>query len=166
MPPKVKKDDDEDLKDLLGSDKRQRQQGKTIPGYYAGPNMSLFEFCSSYISMMCFYYPTCCGALAFLVLIGFLVLLSTFMVNPMQTYGDIGHDHSNIQSKYDLDMGNIAHWCLGGGNDRCLCEDPLQPVGRVNHKSWIQAYKANLKLVAGASHSKLDVAFLGESISM
>jgi hypothetical protein len=184
-PSKMKKDDDEDLQDLLSSSSTKKSTTKqhetssqntrttsrrNVPGIYAGPKMSLWEFASAYISMMCFYYPTCCGCCAFLVLLQFVVLLSTFLVNnPVQTYGDIiGHDHSNIHSVYDLRMGDIDHWCLGGGNDNnCLCEDPLQPVGRINHKSWIQAYKANQRIVADtrASNARLDVVFLGESVS-
>jgi hypothetical protein len=179
MPTKMKKDDDEDddLKDLLtssSSTKKSNNKNSTrnVPGYYAGPKMSLMEFGSAYIAMMCFYYPICCCCLFFILLIGFTVLLSTFFFNPVELYGDavfgnIQHDHTNIASVYDLKMGDIDHWCLGGTNDNCLCEDPLQPVGRINHKSWIQAFKANKAIITQsmASSTPLDVAFLGESIS-
>lgn len=179
-PSKMKKDDDEDLKDLLSSSRPQQESNngssrnggnakqRNVPGLYKGPKMSLVEFGSAYISMMCFYYPTCCGGLVLVILIGLMVLLSTFFVNPVQTYGDAGlHDHSNIHSAYDLKMGDIDHWCLGGGNDHCPCEDPLQPVGRSHHKSWLQAYKANQRLIASslAAQQRLDVVFLGESVS-
>jgi hypothetical protein len=136
---------------------------------YYGRTMSCTEYFCSHFSMLCYYYPCTCGSLVVIVIIAILMLLVSLMLNPMQEYGTISHDHSNIQSVYDLSMGAIDHWCLGGGDTHCTCEDPLTPISRVEHKSWTEAFKANRKLLKRFQDphesATLDVVFLGESIS-
>lgn len=102
------------------------------------------------------------------MLLAFMVTLASLVLNPTLEYGRIAHDHSNIQSIYDLNMGAIDHWCLGGGDSNCQCDSPLTPLHRAEHKSWIEAHKANRKLLKRfkdpVENANLDVAFLGESI--
>ena len=97
-----------------------------------------------------------------------MIMLASLMFNPVQEYGTIKHDHSNIKSMYDLKMGQVDHWCLGGGNDDCICDDPTAPLDRGIYKSWIEAFKSNRKMVKRFEDkiegSNLDVAFVGESI--
>jgi hypothetical protein len=145
-----------------------KPKGKLYKTYY-GRTVSIPEYCVSHISMLCFYYPCACGCLVAIILVIVLVLLASLMINPTREYGTMKHDHSNIQSKYDLSMGSIDHWCLGGGDKHCSCEDPLMPTSRVEHTSWIEAFKANRKIVKRFEDpiegANLDVAFVGESIS-
>jgi hypothetical protein len=143
------------------------RQRSTNYSYY-GRKMSFWEFASSYVSIMCLYYPKACGCLTIVVLLAIMTLLASLIWNPTEEYGHIHHDHSNIKSKYDLSMANIDSWCLGGGNDRCRCEDPLVPLNRVEYKSWTEAFKANRKMLKRyqdpLNYPEVDVAFLGESI--
>jgi hypothetical protein len=135
---------------------------------YYGRKMSFTEYCSSYISVMCHYYPKSCGCFILCILWTIMVILASMIWNPTEEYGHIHHDHSNIKSKYDLSMGDIDHWCLGGGDDRCGCEDPLIPLNRVEYRSWVEAFKANRKVLKmyqdPLQSPEVDVAFLGESI--
>ena len=135
---------------------------------YYGRKMAFTEYCSSYISVMCHFYPKCCGCFIISILLTMMISLANFIWNPTEVYGDIHHDHSNIKSKYDLSMGSIDHWCLGGGDDRCGCEDPLIPLNRVEYRSWGEAFKANRKVLKKfqdpMQSPTVDVAFLGESI--
>jgi hypothetical protein len=146
----------------------QASKGKFYRTYY-GRTMSCTEYYFSHLSMLCYYYPCTCGCLLVTVLLAIMVMLASLILNPMQEYGTIAHDHSNIQSIYDLSMGSIDHWCLGGGDKSCQCEDPLTPMSRVEHKSWIEAFKSNRKLLKRfedtVENDNLDVVFLGESIS-
>ena len=147
-----------------------------------GRHMSFTEYCCSYFSMLCYYYPRSCGCLIVSLLLTIMLLLASFILNPVSVYGVILHDHSNIRSKYDLSMGEIHHWCLGGDDKSCTCEDPLIPVSRVEYKSWVEALKANRKMLkqrfqeannpttgtiitTAQQKDQVDVAFLGESIS-
>lgn len=147
-----------------------RPKSKFYKTYY-GRTVSCTDYCCSHLSMLCYYYPCSCGCLLVTVILAIMVLLASLMLNitnPVQQYGTMPHDHSNIQSVYDLSMGAIDHWCLGGGDTRCACEDPLTPTSRVEHASWTEAFVANRKLLKRfkdpAENAKLDVAFLGESI--
>lgn len=132
---------------------------------YYGRTISVSEYCRSHLSMICYYYPYTCGFTVMLLLMIVMIMLASLMFKPVQT---IKHDYSNIKSKYDPRMGMIDHWCLGGGNDDCLCADPTVPLDRHEYKSWIEAFKSNRKLVKRFADkvegSTLDVAFVGESI--
>ena len=135
---------------------------------YYGRTVSISEYCRSNLSMICYYYPYTCKVMVLMTLIVAMIFLATLMFNPVQEYGIIKHDHSNIKSMYDVKMGSVDHWCLGGGNDDCICEDPTVPSSRSEYKSWIEAFKSNRKLVKRfqdkVEGSNLDVAFVGESI--
>ena len=135
---------------------------------YYGRTVSVSEYCRSHLSMLCYYYPFTCGFMVLFLLMIVMIMLASLMFNPVQEYGTIKHDHSNIKSMYDLKMGQVDHWCLGGGNDDCICDDPTAPLDRGIYKSWIEAFKSNRKMVKRFEDkiegSNLDVAFVGESI--
>jgi len=158
-------------KQKVGSPPNRKSGRKTSTGYrtnYHGRKMSFSEYFSSYLSIMCFYYPKSCGLLLSILLLTVMALLASLIWNPTEEFGHIHHDHSNIQSKYDLSMKEIDHWCLGGGDDQCGCEDPLVPLNRIEFRSWVEAFKANRKVLKRfqdpLDRSAVDVAFLGESV--
>lgn len=122
--------------------------------------MTCCDFITSYTIMLCHYYPKCCGCLMLSLLLVMMLLLTNFVFNPVQELGVVDDHHFDIHSKYDLTIGKVDHWCLRGGNDRCRCEDPLQPLGRMEHLSWVESVKANRLLLDPA----VDVAILGESV--
>ena len=94
----------------------------------------MLERLSRYISMLCYFYPCLCGCVVFagigLVLYG----LGSLIFNPTVEYGVMQHDHSFLDSKYNLQVSQIDHWCLRGDNDSCKCEDPLTPTSRADRK--------------------------------
>jgi hypothetical protein len=65
-------------------------------------------------------------------------------VNPFEA-ALIGHDYSSIQSKYDLTLGYIDHWCLRGDDNSCKCDDPLEPISRTSNPRWESQHKENVK---------------------
>jgi hypothetical protein len=150
--------------DHLTQGKLDMSNGGTRP-FPSIRQIPLLDYVSSYISMLCYYYPVMCGFFFFFMISSIMMLLGNMVLNPTEEFGVIKHDHSNIQSKYDLSMGEIDHWCLGGGDNDCKCEDPMVPVSRAERKSWVQSFKNNRKLVKQYQESTdLDVAFLGESV--
>ena len=172
----VKKDDD-DLDDLLGAemaplnlDHLTRSPVKMSPRSTKNASRrSIWEGLSNYVSMLCYFYPIACGLVIFALIGLFFLAVGTLLFNPVDRYGVIAHDHSNIRSKFDLAVGQIDHWCLSGDDDHCTCNDPLVPLSRGDHKSWVQAFKANRKIVKTfqgdpTRMAKLDVAFVGESV--
>jgi hypothetical protein len=153
--------------DHLTQGKLDMSNGGTRP-FPSIRQIPLLDYVSSYISMLCYYYPVMCGFFFFFMISTIMMLLGNMVLNPTEEFGVIKHDHSNIQSAYDLSMGEIDHWCLGGGDKDCKCEDPMVPVSRAERKSWVQSFKNNRKLVKqyqdNAEGADLDVAFLGESV--
>jgi hypothetical protein len=174
-------DDDEDLKSLIGQNKQQQQYNnnngysddttsqKQVPTCIT----SLHGMIRYQLHNCCFFYPITCTIISILVVgIGMWLLLGS-IINPYQQFGLLdGHDHSDIQSKYDLKIQEIDHFCLGGSKYRddtsmCTCENPLDPYARVEYTSWVLAYKTNrLKIDQQYIEKKKnpDVAFLGGSI--
>uniref|UniRef100_A0A6U2ZR75 SGNH hydrolase-type esterase domain-containing protein n=1 Tax=Entomoneis paludosa TaxID=265537 RepID=A0A6U2ZR75_9STRA len=122
---------------------------------------------SAYISMLCYFYPCMCGTIVFMVIGCILYGLGSLIFNPTVEYGVMKHDHSFLESKYNLKVGDIDHWCLRGDNDSCRCEDPLVPTSRADRKSWRLAFKTNRKMVKAlqdATDLDLDIVFVGESV--
>ena len=131
-----------------------------------------WDHISAYIALCCYYHPWVCSFVAFFVVLSTFLTLLNLLVNPMETFGDTNDmtDYSNIHSKYDLSMGKIHHWCLGGSSndDSCLCEDPLIPTSQLDRKVWTVAYQENKQLVNYYQDElrgmELDVVFFGDSI--
>eukprot|EP00934_Nitzschia_sp_Nitz4_P007299 Nitzschia sp. Nitz4//scaffold39_size137210//95174//96831//NITZ4_003212-RA/size137210-augustus-gene-0.193-mRNA-1//-1//CDS//3329550422//7289//frame0 len=131
-------------------------------------SVSLLGLCCAHCNYACDYAPRFCWGIGFvslLVPVWFLVMGVVF--NPNEEFGVVANDYSNIQSKYDLTIGKIDHWCLKGGNDYCQCEDPLEPLGRVGYKPWNRAHVSNkqtLEALIDKGEASPDIAFLGASI--
>ena len=68
------------------------------------------------------------------------------------------HDYSNINSKYDLTLGSIDHWCLFGDDNNCQCEDPLVPMGKHSSRKWTAQHKENMKVATEAVMKLIDVS--------
>ena len=70
----------------------------------------------------------------------------------------IDHDYSDINSKYDLTLGSIDHWCLIGDDNKCQCEDPLVPMSKRSSKKWSNQHKENMKVATEAVMTLIDVS--------
>lgn len=100
-----------------------QQQRASATGFSHHPERgSCLQYCTAYVSLICYYHPWVCSSIAAAVGLALMLALVNAVFNPVGTYGVMPHDHSNIRSKYDLNMTNIDHWCLGGGNENCPCE--------------------------------------------
>lgn len=142
-----------------------KDKGPSYGGAYSKRMVSpFFERLSAYISMLCYFYPCFCGSIVFMVIGLILYGLGTLIFNPRVEYGLMKHDHSFLDSEYNMKAGDIDHWCLRGDNDSCRCEDPLVPTPRAERKSWTLAYKANRKTVKMLKDVDLDIVLLGESV--
>jgi len=105
------------------------------------------DYLAAYISIMCYYYPNVGSCLAILAVVLILFFLANLILNPSEEFGVIHHDFTTIRSKYDASVAKIDHWCLEGGDTNCDCEDPLTPISRMEHLSWVEAVQYNRKLV-------------------
>ena len=115
--------EDSDLADLIGENGSSAEKEPLANG---GGNAQNPNICSTlckcvyaHISYYCFAYPKFCGTLLCMlttVLAGFGI---AYMINPNSEYGVVGHDWTSVNSAYELDVGKIDHWCLGGGNEGC-----------------------------------------------
>lgn len=159
--------DDDDLEDLLEKKKDSPQINgsgykRPVPSY----GQILIKSLQYQVHSCCFLYPVTCGIIMIGMMAAILWLLFAFILNPTQEFGVIKHDHSNIKSKLDFATQKVDHWCLGGGDESCTCEDPLVPLSRYDHKSWVVAFKSNRKKIDDSLEKgkTVDVAFLGESI--
>jgi len=164
--------EDADLEDLLASD----GTGVTVPNTSGGRNnkssSSTMDFggvlplLSAHCSFLCYMYPKSISCLVFVGIFGMMILMVNLVFNPTETYGSIRNDYTNIQSEYDLSLGNIDHWCIKGDNDSCQCDDPLVPIPRASWPTWMASHKENRKLVKEFTDQgkSVDVAFLGESL--
>lgn len=130
-------------------------------------NPGICDFIQAYISYLCFQYPLYCGCIACLISFLIVTWLITYFVNPTEEFGIIHNDWTNLDSRYDIDLGKIDHWCLKGDNDSCRCEDPLVPASRVELRSWVEAFKDNKKqvdkYVSKSTKFPIDIALIGES---
>lgn len=169
--------DDADLADLLPRDKETVPLNKSLDalagakggrGSGGGGLCSLCSLISAHLSYLCWAYPGVCGCLACIMMFVCMSALVTEMVNPKQQFGVVQHDWTTVSSIYELDAGKIDHWCLGGGNEGCRCEDPLVPTSRAELRSWTEAYKDNKAMIEKYMDdhlvmADLDVAIVGES---
>jgi hypothetical protein len=105
-----------------------QQQRASATGFSHHPQQgSCLQYCTAYVSLVCYYHPWVCSSIAVAMGLALMLALVNAVFNPVATYGVMQHDHSNIRSKYDLSMNKIDHWCLGGGNENCLCEGTSGP---------------------------------------
>ena len=76
----------------------------------------------------------------------------------------------NVQSKYDLKLGNIDHWCIDGTDETCpFCSDPTEASNHMESKGWARCFGRNKHLAMaaakGANAQKVDVVFLGDGLT-
>ena len=182
MPVSPSKDQDADLADLLGNGNGSLEMEK-LPLNQKSPNIknnnnppmptlpSIGGLCaciSAHLSYLCFAYPSACGMLACLLCLFVLTWLVAHFINPTQNFGVLSTDWTTISSVYELEIAKIDHWCLGGGNEGCRCEDPLVPTSRAELRAWTEAYKDNIRMIDkylddDLIMADLDVAIVGES---
>lgn len=148
-----------------------------LPTLPTSHRVSLFEFIMAYISLFVLNRPKLAGGIVFTFLFVLILVVNLTLKNDKSpSLADIvGHDYSSIKSKYDLNVGKIDHWCLQGGDQRCRCEDPLNPSKKNGYRNWEKAHQMNLELVTDAilgnfddyddyEEKEIDVVFLGENI--
>jgi hypothetical protein len=163
-------DQDDDLKDLIDKKGSKRMDPNGNSSHYSVSNH--FSVALGTLRYMvhncCYFYPITCGIISMVSIGCVMWLFLGFILNPTEIYGQIEHDHSDIHSKLDLKIADIKHWCLGQNDDACTCDDPLAPLARTDHASWIVAVKSNRLRIESYTSNKInpDVAFLGESIGM
>mmetsp|Transcript_10751 Transcript_10751/g.29654 ORF Transcript_10751/g.29654 Transcript_10751/m.29654 type:complete len:605 (-) Transcript_10751:57-1871(-) len=144
-----------------------RTSGNSVFAIVKALTMHFAERLSSYMTMLCYFYPCMCGTILFFVIGLVLWGFATLIFNPRVEYGVMKHDHSFLDSKYNLKVGDIDHWCLRGDDNSCRCEDPLVPTSRADRKSWRLAFKTNRKIVKAVQEADgldLDMVFVGESV--
>mmetsp|Transcript_27810 Transcript_27810/g.42569 ORF Transcript_27810/g.42569 Transcript_27810/m.42569 type:complete len:539 (+) Transcript_27810:73-1689(+) len=163
--------EDADLEDLLASDGtsvKVPNTGSTRKSSGVGTMNygGVLPLLSAHCSFLCYMYPRCCSFVVFLGIFGVMIVMANVILNPTETYGQIVNDYTNIQSEYDLSLGNINHWCIKGDNDSCRCDDPLIPRPRAEWPMWMNAHKENRKTVKSytSEGKQVDVAFMGESL--
>lgn len=132
------------------------------------------SFCSNLMSLCCAYVmyifdfaPRLCWCIGIVLLIVPSYLIVAAILNPVEHFGVISNDYSEITSEHDFSLGKIDHWCLKGDNDSCRCGDPLQPESRGEYKAWASAHVFNKKTVETLieqGQAEPDIAFLGASI--
>lgn len=144
---------------------------------------SFCSFLSAHFGLILSHSPKLAICLLILFLSS-LVILFQYVVeqNKFDHNRVIGNDYTEIKSIYDLKLGKIDHWCLQGDDDSCLCEDPLEPTSRGEHKRWVKAHNENVEIITELAKSQspsskkstltteqlkenmIDVVFVGESL--
>jgi len=137
----------------------------------SGRSVGLCEFLCAYISLFLINKPKHGAIIISTLLIGLAIVVNVTLENPDKNAFHLDDvietDYSNVQSKYDLTMGKIDHWCLTGGNKNCNCEDPTVPVSKLQYKFWKQTHelnKASIDEYLSNLETDLDVVFIGENI--
>jgi hypothetical protein len=106
-------------------------------------------------------YPfvTSCIA-AFFVFVMFLVFVQSFRSpverNRLQT------DYSKIDMHYNFKGAKIDHWCLWGGDDKCVCDDFNDPIDRSGTKDWSKVHQENIDRID--VKTSYDVVFYGDNL--
>lgn len=135
-----------------------------------GRSIGLCEFLCAYISLFLINKPKQSAIIVCTLLIGLAIVVNVTLENDKQLFSlddVIETDYSSVQSKYDLTMGRIDHWCLTGGDKNCNCEDPTVPISKMQYKFWKQTHQLNLGLIddyLSNIETNLDVVFIGENI--
>ena len=131
---------------------------------------NFFAFVKAYVSYAAQYTPTAFWFISIICLVipSYFIIVDVFF-NPIETFGVIEEDYSNIniQSDFDSAIKKISHWCLKGDNESCRCGDPTQPFPRSEYRRWSNAHAGNVMEIQDAIKQDLaspDIAFLGGSV--
>jgi len=168
-------EDDSDLEDLLSPKEDQSLKdamdklANVENSIHISKHVSLIEFIFACISVFVMKRPKLSSCIVVSFLLGLFLVVNLTLSNASREVV-IENDYSSIQSKYDLKIGSIDHWCLMGGNQKCRCEDPLQPVSRLTggrSSAWERAHTMNKELVERSieewGEDEIDVVFIGEN---
>mmetsp|Transcript_30351 Transcript_30351/g.44061 ORF Transcript_30351/g.44061 Transcript_30351/m.44061 type:complete len:531 (+) Transcript_30351:205-1797(+) len=175
--------DDSDLEDLLSSattspatttnvnidlDHLTRDGDLPKRRHYQTHNPSVSPLLFCYASCCSFAYASPCTCVCLVIGATIVVILALINVtlNPTTAIGVVQHDYTNVQSSFQLSMGNIDHWCIKGDDDSCTCDDPLEPIHRGELKMWRRAHKHNMMQLEPYVEGRktIDVAIVGESM--
>lgn len=184
------RDIDDDLQDLVTKKKKNISKNDNNNSGGSSNNLQhyisiLLDTINYHLQYVCYFFPILSSIITISIVSIFLWLFIGCIINPMEEYGVID-EYYNITSKLDLQMTQIKHYCLGGDSEDniCICDDPLIPISRNEHNSWIVAYHDNLKKLklysneVPGGHTNIsieslstipkqqpDIVFLGESVS-
>jgi len=164
--------DDSDIEDLLNVE---ISEEKTSLASNRNMKINIFELICAYISLFVMDKPRTASFIVVTFLASLILIVNLTLSNaPALTPESIvEHDYTSITSKYDLTVGKVDHWCLQGGNQKCRCEDPLQPSQKSGYRNWQKAHEMNKDLVRSAFSEAdddfyfqdlVDVVFIGENI--
>jgi lysophospholipase L1-like esterase len=105
----------------------------------------------------------------------FLFLLSSVIVTKVYLLTRHPPNNNAPVTKWgDLNLEDIGQWCLQPNITTCKCANPIEPMHRHGHKTWTEAHLENVELARaaiinkstkGSMFQKLDVVFLGDSIT-
>jgi hypothetical protein len=127
------------------------------PAAATTPKRSLLFYLATISAFMIIYRTEVFLGVALSISIGIAISTSFHhrrpKFNPFE-HAQITHDYTEIESRYDLTLGSIDHWCLRGGDNACRCEDPLEPMSRRSNPKWEEQHTENIK-VAQAAMMKL-----------
>eukprot|EP00554_Chaetoceros_debilis_P016552 CAMPEP_0194126534 /NCGR_PEP_ID=MMETSP0150-20130528/60041_1 /TAXON_ID=122233 /ORGANISM="Chaetoceros debilis, Strain MM31A-1" /LENGTH=405 /DNA_ID=CAMNT_0038820401 /DNA_START=48 /DNA_END=1265 /DNA_ORIENTATION=- len=71
-------------------------------------------------------------------------------------------DYTSIHSSLELQLSEINHWCLDGGDANChKCHDPTLPYARLDTEKWREAHVLNINKSTNIP-SDVDVIFMGD----
>jgi len=135
------------------------EEDDEFPSYYPQPKpqRTCLFYGATVLSFIIIYRTELClgAVLAFCVGIAIKEFPSTRVGPPRKSKNafknaHVQHDYSGINSKYDLTLGSIDHWCLIGDDNNCQCEDPLVPMGKHASKKWTAQHKENMKVATEA----------------
>lgn len=101
------------------------------------------------------------GIGAFIVLLLLKHLLFQHKGETVYLPPHLAQHYGDLESYYDLKVAKIDHWCLHGGDNDCLCEDPTDARGRDEVAGWSLAHEQNNR-IASQANANLDVVFLGD----
>lgn len=78
------------------------------------------------------------------------------------------YDSLNVDSRYNLFIGNVDHWCIDGSDETCpYCLDPTEPANHMDSKGWARSYGRNMHLAQTTfeRQKNVDVVFLGDGLT-
>ncbi|KAL7452349.1 hypothetical protein ACHAWC_004077 [Mediolabrus comicus] len=184
--------DDSDLEDLISKSTNKgggtssmnievQRGGGSSSSSSGGGLMTPLSMICSLISLCSYSFPRLSKCILIIGVFTLLSFIGSTVFNPTIDNHKMGADYSAINSAYELSLSKVDHWCVRGDNDSCKCENPLEASPRSEFKSWNAAHKANVAEVnlyralfgekpamideeIGHPRSKIDVAFLGESV--
>ena len=108
--------DDTDLTDLLSTQEEDHEKPPSlISGYYNPDSRFTTSGLCNKIFDICWYFLLMFPTLSKILIFSSMFLSLYVVINAIGNRGEIGvvkHDFTNVKSRYDLDLGQIDHWCI------------------------------------------------------